>query len=355
MNRLYRCLMITVIIILCIGIVFVAGFLIVLTIMDYRPEPVTGLEIKGSPQPIPPGKKDFSFFTWNIGYSGLGKEMDFFYEGGKRVRPGKEEFNRYLTGISAFVHSHDSVDFIFLQEVDRGSKRSYYTDEASFFEQQLPGFGYLFAKNYDSRFVPLPLSEPMGRVISGIMVFTKFNPVDAERHGFDVNFPWPKRLFFLKRCFLVLQFDLGENKRLFLVNVHNSTFDKGAVLRKKELGTLKVFLDSLYLSGSYVIAGGDWNMNPRDFDKNSITSGDVAKTVEPPLDPDFLPGWRCAFDPSHPTNRDVDMPYHYGVSGTTIIDFFFVSPNIDVREVRTIPVGFENSDHQPVYLSVSLK
>ena len=64
---------------------------------------------------LPPVKKEFTFLTWNIGYSGLGKNMDFFYEGGTRIKPEKKEFKGYLEGIFQYLLSMDSVDFILLQ------------------------------------------------------------------------------------------------------------------------------------------------------------------------------------------------------------------------------------------------
>jgi hypothetical protein len=36
------------------------------------------------------------------------------------------------------------------------------------------------------------------------------------------------------------------------------------------------------------------------------------------------------------------------------IDGFLVSPNVDVASVKTLDLGFEYSDHNPVLLTVSL-
>ena len=33
--------------------------------------------------------ESFNVVTWNIGYAGLDREMDFFYDGGTRVRPAR--------------------------------------------------------------------------------------------------------------------------------------------------------------------------------------------------------------------------------------------------------------------------
>ena len=334
---------------------FILGFLLFLTVTDYHPAEKEPIVIGGNGMILPPVKKEFTFLTWNIGYGGLGKNMDFFYEGGTRIKPEKKEFKGYLEGIFQYLLSMDSVDFILLQETDVHSKRSYFTDEATEIGRIFPGRCSLFAKNYDSRYVPVPLYNPMGRVVSGITSYLKYKPITAERIDFGTRFSWPKQLVLLKRCFMVMRYKLASGKELVIINLHNSTFDKGGVLRKKELKKLHFFVLAEYSKGNYVITGGDWNTNPRDFRPESMISGDLVKSINPVLDSTFLPGWRFAFDPSAPSNRDVDMPYQKGKTRTTIIDFYVVSPNVEVKSVHTIATGFRFSDHQPVLMKVTLK
>jgi endonuclease/exonuclease/phosphatase family metal-dependent hydrolase len=281
--------------------------------------------------------------------------MDFFYEGGTRIKPEKKEFTGYMEGIFQCLSSMDSVDFIFLQETDIYSKRSYFIDEVTKISKIFPGRCSLFAKNYDSRFVPMPLDNPMGRVVSGIACYPEYKPITAERIDFGTRFSWPKQLVLLKRCIMVMRYKLTSRNELVIINLHNSTFDKGGKLRKKELKKLHSFLLAEYSKGNYVITGGDWNTNPRGFRPESVISGDLVKAIDPALDSTFLPEWKFAFDPSAPSNRDVDMPYQKGKTKTTIIDFYVVSPNVEVKAVHTIATGFKFSDHQPVIMKVTLK
>jgi len=333
----------------------ILGFLLFLTVTDFHPAGKESIVIRGNGMILPPLKTDFTFLTWNIGYSGLGKKMDFFYEGGTRVRPEKNEFTGYQEGIYQCLSSMDSVDFILLQETDIHSKRSYFTDEVVEIGKIFPGRCSLFAKNYDSRFVPVPLNNPMGRVVSGIACYPKYKPIAAERIDFGTRFSWPKQLVLLKRCIMVLRYQLSSGKELVIVNLHNSTYDKGGTLRKRELKKLHSYVLSEYTKGNYVITGGDWNTNPRGFRPESVISGDLAKAIDPVLDSTFLPGWRFAFDPLAPSNRDVDMPYQKGKTKTTIIDFYVVSPNVEVESVHTVATGFNFSDHQPVVMKITLK
>ena len=154
---------------------------------------------------------------------------------------------------------------------------------------------------------------------------------------------------------MVMRYKLDSGKEFVVINLHNSTFDKGGTLRMKELKKLQSFVLTEYSKGNYVIVGGDWNNNPRGFNPRTVISGDSAKAIEPALDSTFLSGWRFAFDPLTPSNRDVNMPYQKGKSKTTIIDFYVVSPNVEILLVHTIATGFNFSDHQPVIMKVILK
>jgi endonuclease/exonuclease/phosphatase family metal-dependent hydrolase len=340
----------------CFGIALLAAimFVVFLTVTQFRPAFVENPDIKGGKgQPIE-NAKEFSMMIWNIGYAGLGKEMDFFYEGGKRVKPDPDEYRKYLHGIIETVRAHDSADFIFIQEADIHSKRSYYTDQSSELSAVLPDHCFAFAKNYDCRYVPVPFYGPMGKVVSGIISFSRFKPDSASRIDFGTKFSWPKSLVFLKRCFIVLRFHLNDKHDMVLINTHNSVFDEEGELRKKELKMLNDFMTNEYRKGNFVVAGGDWNQNPRGFDMEKIRNGDRVKAIELPFAADIFTDWQFVFDPELPTNRDVDMSYQKGKTKTTIIDFFVVSPNITVESVKTIETGFENADHQPVIMKIKI-
>ena len=140
-----------------------------------------------------------------------------------------------------------------------------------------------------------------------------------------------------------------------MINTHNSVFDEDGRLRKKEMKKLNDFMAEEYKKGNFVVAGGDWNQNPRGFEKDKIRTGDLVKNIDLPFGNDILNGWQFIYDPEMPTNRDVDMPYRKGKTKTTIIDFFVISPNVTVESVKTIDTGFENADHQPVIIKIKIE
>ncbi len=336
---------------------FLIGFIIYMIVTDYKPGSVKQIEIKGECKSNAPDNNKFSIITWNIGYASLGKEMDFFYEGGDMTRPTEKLFNKYWKNIKKFISDQDIVDFILIQEVDVHSKRSFYTNEKEAVENILPDHCIVFAVNYDVKYVPLPLLEPMGKVKSGMITASMYFPVDVIRNAYPNIASWPNRLFLLDRCFIETRYKLDNNKELVIFNTHNSVYVYDDSLRNIELRIIKEKMINEYVNGNYVVAGGDWNLNPAFGANMSIRfeNNDIFKPTTLSMKENFLPAkWKYAYDKTYPTNRDLDSPYNKGRSGTTIIDYFIVSPNIEIDTVKTINMGFENTDHHPVFMNFKL-
>ncbi|MGW8315043.1 MAG: endonuclease/exonuclease/phosphatase family protein [Bacteroidales bacterium] len=337
-------------------VAFLAGafmiFLAYAWVDDYRPEEKTVIE-KDDRAPVLPDTSSFSLLIWNIGYAGLDASMDFFYDGGRQMRPDEEGVLANLKGIVEILSPYRESDFVMLQEVDLNSKRSYHHDQVGIIEGRLTPSGAWFGLNYKVAFVPIPVKEPMGKVNSGLLTLSTHTPSGVIRHSFPGNYAWPMKLFMLDRCFLVSRFPLNDGKELLVVNTHNSAYDDGT-LRKQQMAYLKEFLLTEYAQGNYLIVGGDWNQSPyglppelpfHQFDTLNLTYIEEGYPA---------PGWTWAYDPGIPTNRRVTTPYDPATSLTTIIDYYLVSPNIKILEVSTLDLDFKYSDHQPVTLDVKL-
>ena len=296
-----------------------------------------------------------SLITWNIGYAGLGKEMDFFYDGGKSVMASREKTENWLQQIVAFVAKKKHVDFLLFQEVDLESKRSYYIDESIQLESVLPAFDEVTAINYQVPFVPVPLGNPMGRVKAGMMSFSAYSMRQSTRHAYPQIASWPDRMFLLDRCFIESRIKIENGFELVLLNTHNSAFIDDPKRMQLELETIRKLMLAEFEKGNYVIAGGDWNMNPPDFRPVNGYGGHRFEASPVHIPTGFMPeDWQYAYDASLPSNRQLNQPYLKKVTGSTTIDFFILSPNVQVSDVQVIDLGFEQSDHQPVYLEVYL-
>jgi endonuclease/exonuclease/phosphatase family metal-dependent hydrolase len=340
-------------ILLLVLLVFIV-VLLIMTFSDYRPSEKEQLAISGSGQEIPPEKTEFTMISWNLGYFGLGSGMDFFYEGGQKVRPGRERYYEYERFGIEFLAGPGRADFILLQEVDRKSKRSYHQDQYEKIYDHLENYTSAFALNYKVPFVPVPLSEPMGKVKGGIAIFSLYRPAECFRGALPGHYALPKRLFLLDRCYMLSRFTLSSGKDLVIINTHNEAYDDGD-MRNQQMKLLRSVMLEEYKNGNYVVAGGDWNMNPAGYNAGTFTNNDSSKTVDPIIDPRFFPmGWKWIFDPAVPTNRNVDQVYQRGTTPTTIIDYFIVSPNISYLEVETIDLEFKWSDHQPVKMKFKI-
>jgi endonuclease/exonuclease/phosphatase family metal-dependent hydrolase len=322
---------------------------------EYRPRPVELAELRGNSPGIPKSDSIFTIQTWNIGYFGLGKESDFFYDGGRMTRPAKSDYMNYSGQALKYLVNIEKADFYFFQEVDIKSRRSYDDDQVTRLRKTFPDMESSFALNYFVRFVPVPLRNPLGKVKSGLLTFSAYHTLENTRYAFPGGYSWPTRLFMLDRCFLLSRLPLAGGKQLVLINTHNEAFDNGSQ-RKQQLAVLKDLMLQEYAKGNYVITGGDWNQNPVGYRAGLFSNYDAGRAIKPEIEADFFPaGWKWVYDQEFPTNRDVIKPYRKGDSQTTIIDFFVVSPNVSVIKVSTDDLGFAWSDHQPVRMEFKLK
>jgi len=292
--------------------------------------------------------------TWNIGFTGFGKESDFFYDGGKRVFAKPAWATKNFEGVRDFMSSYTDVDLFLLQEIDIKAQRSHHRNQVDLLADALPDYNYTFATNYKVDFVPYPFYQPLGQVHSGIATYSKFAATQNIRHQFKGDLMWPRSLYLPKRCFLLQRFALQNGKNLVLVNTHNSAYDNGS-LKKQQMDTLRTILLQEYEQGNYVIIGGDWNQTPPGFDNNSFLKVGMQPSPQIPIAQNYMPNnWQWVYDPSIPTNRKLDEPYNSNRTFSTVIDFFLISPNIDLISVKGIDQQFEFSDHQPVYMKVRL-
>ena len=103
---------------------------------------------EGSPDALP---DSVTILCWNIGYGGLGDDMDFFYDGGTQVRTSRERTLANIEGIISEIRRHDA-DIILLQEVDECSRRTYRINEVEMLRKAFPDYHIYLAYNYKSFF-----------------------------------------------------------------------------------------------------------------------------------------------------------------------------------------------------------
>ena len=316
-------------------VIAVGGLLGWLTATEYRPAAVEEADVvrAGDVESVKEGET-LKVLSWNVGYAGLGRGEDFFMDGGTRSKPdSRDTVLRYLGGISASIEEIDP-DLVLLQEVDSNSGRTYSIDERGYLGGGMSCESY--ALNYSCPFVPVPV-PPIGKVNSGLYTMTD-----------DLN---------LKRCLLVNYLPIeGSDKQLVLVDLHLEAYDSGEG-KIAQTRQLMGFLEDEYLKGNYVIAGGDFNqIFPGGLEQYPNEHPEL--WTPGLLEEESLPeGFRYLFDLSVPSCRLLNQPYDPSDTANTqyyVIDGFIVSPNVTVESVEGLDLGFENADHNPVLITVTL-
>ena len=342
------------------AVLYVGGMLLFLYITEYRPKPMEEIAVVSAKTPQKStaviSDTTFTLLTWNLGYGGLGAEVDFFYDGGKMVTSPKEHVEKNNRGMVELLKQNQDADFILLQEADRNSKRSWRIDQVAEFADALPGFNYAFAPNYVVKYVPFPFLDPMGDIYGGIAIYSKHTPVECNRIALPNITDFPRYLVYLKRCLMLQRFKLANGKDLVIMNAHFEAYDAGGLVKKEQRAVTKKILENEYAKGNYVILGADWNIAPPGFNVHTWEHKKI--TDELYLmnnDSVFVPGWHYIFDPTTATNRKNETSYTEGVTYKTIIDYFYVSPNIQVDSIHGIDLHFAYTDHNPVKMKITLK
>ena len=347
----------TVLIILGIILLCAAAFILWLSVTEFKPGDVSDVKIEANSEVsglTPFLDEEFSVISWNIGYAGLGKDSDFFMDGGENVSSADQDtVNASLLGIYKALYSDaDPATVFMLQEVDQNSTRTYGKNEVD----ALGINNSAYALNYSCKFVPYPV-PPIGRVNSGLLTTTIYDIDSAERISLPCPFKWPVSVANLKRCLLVSYLPIsGTDSKLVIVNLHLEAYDdgEGKIAQTKQL---REFIQSEYEKGNYVIAGGDFNqIFPGGLDKYPNTH---TENWEPgQISDDIMPeGWTLAYDLETPSCRLLNQPYDASDTENTqyyVIDGFILSPNVELVSVKTLDEGFEYSDHNPVKLQVKL-
>ena len=347
-------------IVLAILILLFIILIILLTVTEFKPADKESIEISAASEKTADTvslNTDYELVSWNIGYCGLSSTADFFMDGGSHVRENSEnQVYDNLSAVNLFL-SEEDPDFIFLQEVDRSSMRSYGVDESAYLAGGLNDMNTAFAANYKCLFIPYPW-PPIGYIHSGIMTFSNVTLQSAERIQLPCPFSWPVRLANLKRCLMVSRVSIaGSDKELVLVNLHLEAYDDGEG-KAKQTQMLKEILQEEADKGNYVIAAGDFNQTFSNTDSSAYPLIDSSYWQAGEINvSEFDSSWQFLMDNSVPSCRSLDKAYRSADKDNFqyyVIDGMILSDNIEVKEMKTVDLDFEHSDHNPVTLRFSL-
>lgn len=330
--------------------------------------------------------EEYSCITYNLGFGAYSQDFTFFmdtgYDKNNQKTQGyygkaksKEEVLFNINGAIDSVLTAD-VDFIFFQEVDTNSTRSYHVNEYEMITKKFLNYDHSFAINFHSAYLPYPLYDMHGKSNSGIATFSKYSIQEAYRKEYTIAKDLSK-LFDLDRCFSYSIVKVENGKNLYLVNSHMSAYDEGGKIRQKQLDELNAFLTMCAQNQDYVIVGGDFNhdlltYNPQ-FNYDKINNRAFNMTLKSPDWISFffdenqksplVDYYQVIAADNWPSCRNNDIEWDEEETFVCCVDGFIVSNNIEVLVNKNIKTGLGNkniagfafSDHEPAYLSFKLK
>lgn len=306
--------------------------------------------------------------TDNVGFGAYNHDFDFFMDSGK-LKNGQKLQGKRGTAISkkAVLASTNGVintmkkqnaDFMFFQEIDTNSTRSFHVNQVQRLEQAFPNEDHVFASNFHSAFLAVPPTNPHGTVRSGLLSMSKYRITSAERRKYPVSSGPIEKFVDLDRCFVVMRFPIANGKSLVMINSHMSAYDKGGKMRKAQMKLISSVMEKEYQAGNYVIVGGDFN---HALGKDMMTHFEHQEQIPSwvsVLDQSMLPKdftmIKAANREKVATVRATDMKYDPKVNYMTICDGFIVSKNVHAT-ATDIDTHFDYADHNPVRLNFELK
>jgi len=303
--------------------------------------------------------KIYTVATQNCGFGAYSPEFTFFMDGGKESRGrSKEEVISNIDKAAETLMSYNP-DFIFLQEVDTDSDRSYHVNQKEQLVGFFPGFCNVFTYNYRSAYLMFPPTDPHGASESGLLTLSRIGITSSLRRSIKVSDGFGKYLD-LDRCYCVSRIPVENGKELVLYNLHTSAYGGSDEVRTSQITQILQDMLSEFKKGNYCVCGGDFNHDFTGdstliFNNSSDSEYDWAMPFPEELIPEGLS--RCIkYEDGNmvATCRNCDVPYGPDCK-VFIVDGFIVSDNVSVESVRNIDADFAYSDHNPVVMSFSLK
>ena len=300
--------------------------------------------------------EDYSIISYNVGFGAYSPEFSFFMDGGtESVAKDKEEVIGNINGAIEDIAPYDA-DFLFIQEADVKADRSHDVNTKQMFVDNYKDYGYQFAVNYDSPYIFYPITSPHGKSLAGMLTFSKYEMASARRMSLPITQSL-SRVLDLDRCYSVTEVPVDNGKSLVLYQLHFTAYGGGADVTKAQIEKMFTDMKEQEDAGNYVICGGDFNHdllgNSLELLNANVPEGFVWSA---PFPYELVDEAFAYVDAGkNPTVRDCAEPYVQGRTLISIIDGFFVSPNITVVEAQNLDMEFAHSDHNPVYLKFQLQ
>ncbi|MGI9531984.1 endonuclease/exonuclease/phosphatase family protein [Lutimonas sp.] len=272
----------------------------------------------------------FSIVSYNIGYlSGMTNNLP--------VEKPRSLFDLNLNKV-IYELKKINADVIALQEIDYGSKRSYFVDQ----QNELAKLGYgFFGKNinWDKKYVPFPyypLSMHFGKILSGQSILSKYPILQQDRIELkrNANNPFYYDSFYIDRLAQVVKVKI-DDQFLIIINVHLEAYDQET--RKAQMQQVKSIYVKHFKNFPTILLG-DFNSDP------SYKEAGIELFLD-------LPETGCAA-----FTRDATPNTFSSESPTERLDYIFYNKKF-IKEIDAkVLLSFElASDHLPLLMKFKFK
>jgi endonuclease/exonuclease/phosphatase family metal-dependent hydrolase len=239
-----------------------AGIFAVSRFLNYHPPDVQSvLPVNRLGAPNLQDDGPIKIITYNTQFF-AGTSYHFFYDGGQDTIAVAADIRRTVQAVSEFV-TGENPDFIFLQEVDSGARRTGYLNQTELlfhsFREEFRNYAEAFY--WKSRFVPHP--KIVGSVGTKLVIFSRYRIGRVARYQLPCTPSNPVvKDFNFKRAILQVEIPLANGKDLYLLNTHLEAFPGKTDIMKRQVDCLLERLHSIDQQNAPWILGGDFNLLP---------------------------------------------------------------------------------------------
>ena len=207
----------------------------------------------------------YTAISYNLGFGAYSQDYTFFLDTGYDSE-GKATCGHWSTARSKDVVEFntsgaiqttldENPDFVFFQEVDTDSTRSFHVDERDLINgifAENGSFDNVFANNYHSAYLMYPLTDPHGASNSGLLTESKFTISSALRRSLPIATDF-KKLLDLDRCYSISRIPAENGRELVIINQHLSAYGTDAAQGNAQLEKLLGDMQAEYKKGNYDI------------------------------------------------------------------------------------------------------
>jgi endonuclease/exonuclease/phosphatase family metal-dependent hydrolase len=332
----------------------IAGGFALSRFLNYHPRPVQSEECRNCPDaPALSLARPIKAITYNAQFF-AGTNYHFFYDGGRDTLVDPDDVRKTVAAISAFV-AQENPDFVLLQEVDCGAKRTGYVDQIELLLNSLPTDlrNYVATPYWKSRFVPHP--KVMGSADTRLAIFSRYRLERATRYRLPHTPGNPiANDFNFKHAILEVEIPSTNGETFVLLNTHLEAFPKGTDIMQRQVDYVLTRLDSLDQMGIPWTIGGDFNLLPPG--QGSLLNAEEKGCHREPSEISSIyeryHGVPLVSDASEKEMRNF-MTFTKRMGGERVpirtLDYFFASPKVEIKGYAVRQEGMRRlSDHLPL-------